>query len=533
MSIQKYFQFIIVTLLISDVFGQNKLPLILINSTQTIQDEPKVRATLRIIDNGPSLDNNINDSPKYEGNIGIEYRGSTSQWFPKKPYGIEIWNNQNEDIDTSMLGMPAESDWILNAMYNDKSLMREALTYKLGRSIMDYAPRTRYCEVYINNQYEGIYMLTEKIKRGKKRVDIDKLLSTSVTGDEITGGYIIKFDKDTGGDAVSWNSTHSSIPNLNKYPLFQLEYPSRENTNQVQIDYIKNFMSNAENAMKSSNFDNAESGFRKYFDEESLIDFIILNELAKNGDGYRLSTYFYKERDSDGGKLKMGPLWDFNLAYGNIDYCSGPSPEGLVLYDFNRSCQDDFWVVHFWWERLMQDKVFVENLKKRYTLLRQEKMSNAKINSTIDSFYQLMQPSVGRNFSRWQILGEYVWPNSFIGKTHIEEVDFLREWLRKRLIYLDGLWLANEATLDDDPSPMVIIPNPSKVASRLIIAEPSSIKEGPMLTNSLGQVIAGALMTKITDNEWDIQLDTLMAGVYFISYIDINDKKYSKAIVKQ
>jgi CotH kinase protein len=126
--------------------------------------------------------------------------------------------------------------------------------------------------------------------------------------------------------------------------------------------------------------------------------------LAKNGDGYRLSTYMYKERDSDGGKIKMGPLWDFNLSFGNIDYCTGGSPQGLVITDFNTVCGNDGWIVHFWWEKFLKDKAFYDKLKQRYTSHRDNQLSDKIVFGTIDSLTQLITPATGRNFEKWPIL---------------------------------------------------------------------------------------------------------------------------------
>ncbi|MBC7885579.1 MAG: CotH kinase family protein [Saprospiraceae bacterium] len=206
-------------------FTKSNLPIIIIKTNGAqIQDEPKIMAEMHIINNGPGLENKITDTPNdYNGKIGIELRGSTSQWFPKKPYGFETWDDIGEDNDIKLLGMPKESDWTLNATYNDKSLIRDGLSYILAGSIMEYAPRVRYNELILNGQYQGIYLLIEKIKRDKNRVDIAKIETTDILGDALTGGYILKFDKETGSNSgQGWYSLYTPYPGACKILIFNM-----------------------------------------------------------------------------------------------------------------------------------------------------------------------------------------------------------------------------------------------------------------------------------------------------------------------
>ncbi|HEX5167778.1 MAG TPA: CotH kinase family protein, partial [Cyclobacteriaceae bacterium] len=181
-------------------FSSSNLPIIVIDTdNQPILDDPKIMASMGIIDNGAGERNNLADPfNNYDGKMGIEIRGSSSQMFPKKQYGIELWDDASNGIDASLLGLPEEEDWVLFAPYNDKSLMRDVMAYKLGRDMGHYAPRTKYCEVVLNDQYNGLYVLIEKIKRDKNRVDINKLDPDEISGNSLTGGYILKLDKTTG-----------------------------------------------------------------------------------------------------------------------------------------------------------------------------------------------------------------------------------------------------------------------------------------------------------------------------------------------
>ncbi len=199
----------------AQTFTASNLPIIVINTNgQAIVDESKITADMGIINNAPGVRNKLTDPfSDYVGKIGIEFRGSTSQSFPKTPYGIETRDAIGTGIDAALLGLPPKDDWILFAPYNDKSLMRDALAYHLGRSIGRYASRAKYFELVINGQYEGIYILLEKIKRAKSRVDIAKLDPIEISGDDVTGGYIMKIDKATGSGGDGWSS---SIPPANR-----------------------------------------------------------------------------------------------------------------------------------------------------------------------------------------------------------------------------------------------------------------------------------------------------------------------------
>ncbi len=334
---------------------KSNLPIIVINTNgQTILDEPKISASMGIIDNGPGGANDSSDPfNNYDGKIGIEIRGSSSQMFPKKQYGIELRDDVGEGVSASLLGMPAEEDWVLFAPYNDKSLMRDALAYKLGRDLGQYAPRTRFCEVIINDVYQGVYVLIEKIKRDKNRVDINKLNPDENSGDNLTGGYIIKIDKSTGSGSGGWTSTYPPPGrNGNQTIYFQYDYPKDVDITSQQKNYIQQVLSNFEGTLAGNDFTDPVQGYARYIDVNSFIDFFIANEVSKNVDGYRLSTYLHKQKDSDGGKLRMGPIWDFNLGFGNANYCTQGNPEGWVTA-FNDICPQDYWLIPFWWNKLI------------------------------------------------------------------------------------------------------------------------------------------------------------------------------------
>ncbi len=425
----------------AQTFTSSNLPIIVINTNgQTIADEPKIVATMGIIDNGTNVRNNLTDPfNNYNGKIGIEIRGSSSQMFPKKQYGVELINDLGEGINAPLLGMPAEEDWVLFSPYNDKSLMRDVLAYKLGRDLGHYSPRTRYCEVVLNGQYQGVYVLIEKIKRDKNRVDVNSLSADENSGDNLTGGYIIKIDKESGSGNGGWTSSFTPPGRSGTQTIFfQYDYPKAADITTQQKAYIKQFMTSFESTLTGTTFTDPVNGYTRYIDPDSFIDFFIANEASKNVDGYRLSTYLHKDKDSNGGKLTMGPLWDFNLGFGNANYCTQGNPQGWVT-NFNTVCPQDFWLIPFWWHRLNQDPAYRSKLAARWASLRANEFQTERLLTYIDSVATVLNMEAQqRNFVKWPVLGQYVWPNSYWGPTFQSEVEWLKNWVTERMSWLDA-----------------------------------------------------------------------------------------------
>lgn len=399
-----------------------------------IVDEPKVPAALKI---------STNDSIYYEGIIGIEIRGESSQYFDKKSFGFETWDNQYNDIDVSLLGFPEEEDWILYGPFSDKSLIRNKLIYDLSNQMGRYASKTEFVELSINYEYKGLYIFMEKLKRDDNRINIQKLNENDIDETLITGGYIIKIDKSDmeDGSYTDYNSFQSKYDVFGKKDgdkkvYFNYEYPKPSEIHAYQKNYIKNYINEFESSLASDQFKNSENGYRKYIDVNSFIDFFILNEISNNVDGFRLSTYLHKDREK---KLIIGPIWDFNLSFGNADYCGGDRYD-IWLHKFNERCLGDFWNIPFWWNRFLEDENFVNQLKDRWNELRISTLSDENIISLIDDYYSFLHNEtdiVERNFDKWRIFGVYIWPNSFIGNNYYEEIDFLKNWIKNRTSWLD------------------------------------------------------------------------------------------------
>ncbi len=427
--------------LYSQTLTTSNLPIFVIETVngQAIVDEPKRTAHLGVIWNGDGAINNITDPfNDYDGQIGIEIRGSSSQWFPKNNFAVETQNPDSTSNDVSILGYPEENDWVLHGPYSDKTLMRNAIAFTLASWVMPYAPRVRFCEVVINGDYRGVYVFTEKIKRDKNRVDISKLDPDETTGDDVTGGYILKFDKFDGLVSDGFPSAYPAMPGGQPGgTTYQYHYPAPDEIKPEQRAYIQNYIANFENIMASSNFADPNTGYRSVLDVESVINMIFIQEISRNVDGYRLSTYMYKDRDSVDSRLHLGPVWDFNLGFSNVDYCIGPDFQGWAI-DFNQVCPGDFWVVHFWWNKLFNEPTFVKDMKERWVALRAEKFSDDRILGLVDSLENLLQAPAQRNFQRWPTLNEYVWPNPVVTGSYHGEVLRMRTWLADRLEWMDG-----------------------------------------------------------------------------------------------
>jgi len=399
-----------------------------------IVDEPKVPAALTI---------KRLDSTLYEGIIGIEIRGESSQFFDKKSYGFETWDSQYNDLDVALIGFPEEEDWILYGPFSDKSLIRNKLIYELSNRMGRYTTKTEFVELTINYEYKGLYIFMEKLKRNKNRIDISKLESSDIDEELISGGYIIKIDKSDmeDGSYTDYNSFQSQFDvfgneNGDIRINFNYEYPKPGEIHANQKNYIKNYFYEFESSLASDKFRDPNYGFRKYIDEDSFIDFFILNELSNNVDGYRLSTYLHKDRND---KLVIGPIWDFNLSFGNADYCGGERYD-VWCFKFNERCPGDYWKVPFWWNRLMEDEQFVDKLTERWNQLRTNILSDDNLMTLIDEKYSFLNNEtdiINKNFNRWKIFGIYIWPNSFIGNNYYEEIDFLKNWIKNRTKWLD------------------------------------------------------------------------------------------------
>jgi hypothetical protein len=519
-------------------FLSSDLPIAVIDTYgSSIPDDPKIPAGFKIYNKGPGQRNYLTDVPEFDGHIGIEVRGSSSQSFPKKSYGFESWDALGNSIDTSFLGMPPESDWILNANYSDKSFLRNVMAYQVWQNMGHYATRYHFVELILNGEYKGIYIFSEKIKRDKNRLDIAKLNPDENTGDDLTGGYILKIDKQTGSGGSGWTSSYLPQASSGGQTIFfQFEYPKAEDITTEQKIYLSSNVYDFETSLKNENFDDAINGFRKYAAEDTFIDYFLVNELSKNVDGYRLSTFMNKERDSKGGKIRMGPVWDYDIAWHNADYCEGDLFTGWA-YQF--PCYDDYWQVPFWWSRLREDPRYENNLACRWQNLRQNILSNAWFDTYIDSISGQLTEAQLRNFTKWPILGIYVWPNPWpYPATYQGEVNAMKTWMHNRLSWLDANMPGNcnaSYGIAENVAENAIRIYPNPVVDNMNIqfnAHTTSAIE-IMIINQQGISLSTSKTVTGTSGEWfeTKNISTYPPGVYLLR-ITMNGKTFTKRFIK-
>lgn len=513
--------FLLPALVQSQVFESSNLPILIIETSgQAIVDEPKVTAQMNLIYNGPGQRNFVIDPPNdYSGWIGIELRGATSQQlFDKKGFGVETRDEFGENRNVSLLGMPEENDWVLHGPYSDKSLMRNALAYQIGASIMSYSPRSRFVEVLLNGAYHGVYLLTEKIKRDKNRVDISKLTPEVTEGDDLTGGYILKIDKESGERVDGFYSEYDPIPGSFQKTYFQYHYPKPGDINWRQEDYIEGFINEFEEVLAGANYDDPLEGYSQYIDVNTFVDYFIINELLKNVDAYRLSTYMYKDRDSVDPKLKLGPIWDFNLGMGNVDFCMTGTPEDWVI-TYNSFCPEDFFALPFWWRQFWKDKNFRIAIKNRWEELRAEQLSNNQIMAHIDSMTLMLTEAQERNFQRWPVLSQYVWPNWFVGDTYQQEVNYLKDWMEKRILWIEGQMetITDEMYFPEDYFFPRAFPNPFFETLTVECYIRATQKLNIRLFNAQGQLVYSKVDQEHSNGllRFDLPLHHLATGIYF------------------
>lgn len=386
-------------------FTSSNLPIVVINTDNgiPIRDDPKVLATMKIIYRGPGERNYLTDQNNpaylnYNGRIDIEIRGSSSQATDKKQYGFTTRMADNvTNNNVSLLGMPEENDWILNGMVWDPGLIRDYLSYNLSRQIGEYATRTAYCEVVINESYKGLYILQEKIKADDNRVNIIKIGKNDNSLPQVTGGYITKADKTTGGDPVAWTMKSWFDTPVN----YIHDLPKPENVTSQQNEYIRSQFFLLESTAFANNSSPAD-GFPSVIDIPSFIDFILINELSSNADAYMYSTFFHKDRN---GKLRAGPIWDLDLTYGN----------DLFIWGYNRS-KTNIWQLSNgendgsrFWKDLFNNPVFRCYLSKRWNdLIKPGQAFNPEnITDFIDQIVAEISEAVARDYALWGIAGSF------------------------------------------------------------------------------------------------------------------------------
>lgn len=357
-----------------------------------------------------TLDPNFQyDGGSVEATGKIKGRGNSTWDMVKKPYKIKF------DSKTSLFDMPEHKTWVLLANYADKSLMRNYLAYRLAKKIdTPFAPSYNFIEVYLNGNHQGNYMLSDQVEIGPNRVNIPALGPSDNGDDVITGGYLLEID-----ERAPEKDDPYFVSDITKFPIV-IEGP--EEPSELQMAYITNYVNEAEEVLFGANFTDKDNGFRKYFDEESMIRWFFVSEVFKNVDSRSFSSiFFHKDR---GGKLTMGPLWDFDLGAGNAGHC----PECM---------QATGWHVRYnpWFNRMYEDPAFKAKVKSMW---QQYKSEIDDLLPTIDKTALHLDASQKRNFVLWPDFNDPSW-TAVQGKlSYKSQVDYLKEFLTARIAWMDG-----------------------------------------------------------------------------------------------
>ncbi len=371
-------------------------------------------ATMSVIHNTEGLYNKPTDTPgEYAGRIELEIRGQSSSEFPKQSFRLETQDIDGNDTSVSILGMPEENDYILFAPYQDKSLMRNPVVFDLADKLGGWNPRTRMCEVILNGEYVGVYNFMETIKRDKDRIDIAKLKDDENSGVDVTGGYILKFDKDMGGLIIV--------------------YPKPEDLTEAQNDYIRDFYKSYTNTLFSNKFLDPIEGYWRYMDPDTYIDYVIMSEITKNADAYLYSTYFFKDKDDNDGRLKFGPIWDNDLGFGNSMFQNGHLSSGWQFTEANNR------KLHV--TRLLQDVNILQDFRDRWFDLREEALHIDSIYAVIDAYADELDGAWQRNYEVWQVMQvELFYPGfvPYIPDSYEDELDIMKGWIGERLDWIDN-----------------------------------------------------------------------------------------------
>lgn len=508
-----------------ETFTSN-LPLVILNTfgREVLRTE-KTAASVRFIDEKDGVSRLVGEA-NHDGRAELNLRGNTSLRYLKRSFTMKTKDDSGQSQSVSLLGFPEDNDWVLYAPYPDKTLLRDVLTYDLSRQLGRYASRTKFVEVFLNQvggrmsrrHYMGVYVLEEKIKRGKQRVPIQKLKPEDSAEPAITGGYIFKKDhsdnkwqgettpsvegrpggmggnsgnrygyptgpggfpadpagflpplggeerrvgrgefregvrdgiafeeafrgpvqqlgpeggvvrprrRDFPGD-MSMNGDSDSFYTSQGNEFYFVE-PKEDEITPAQKTWLRNHLNAFERALYGLDFKDPAKGYAAYIDVDSFIDHHIIVELTKNIDGFRFSTFFQKDR---GGKIKMEPIWDWNLSYGNANGKQGQMAEHWYWPQL-----DDR--QYSYYRRLFEDPDFGQRYVDRLMELRAGVFSISNVFARIDGLVADLGQARVRNFERWPILSRRIWPNTFVGKNYEDEIGYMKGFIQQRFEWVD------------------------------------------------------------------------------------------------
>ena len=335
-----------------------------------------IQADMRIYDREGEL-NKLSSQPVLESKINIRVRGNSSRTFDKVGYLFKFTDDAGMERKLEVMGMEKDSTWVLHGPYLDKTLMRNYMWYNLAGQIMEWAPDVRYCEVFLDHEYQGLYVMAEQISMGEGRIEM-----TKYDGKSNISSYIVCADRESVNDVQYLDNFTSYALRING--KLEVKYPGALRITPELTEYISRDFSRFEKALYSFDYDTARYGYQNYIDVDSFVDYFIINEVTQNTDAGLYSTYFYKDVS---GKLKMC-VWDFNNCCDN--YIEDQTPMAGFFMQ-NRP----------WYFMLCKDEAFMEKVITRYHQLRKGILSEEAVESYIAGVQSYLGPAIERNFEKW------------------------------------------------------------------------------------------------------------------------------------
>ncbi|MEQ8303908.1 MAG: CotH kinase family protein [Cyclobacteriaceae bacterium] len=507
----------------------------------------KITADMKIIDNGNAQFNYLSDSGNvYTGKIAIKVRGSSSAGFPQKSYRLETRDSAGENLNIPLLGMPEENDWLLISNYYDRSFVRNFLSHEIFRGMGHYSPRIRYCEVVLNGEYKGVYLLAEKIKVDKDRLDLAKLNPDENTGDDVTGGYIIKNDNYDPLGSDSWFVDFPKMDELEWGAVrarFVYEYPDWDVITSQQKNYIKEYIETSKDALYGDEFTDPTNGYRAYFDARSFIDYFLISEISRNGDAYKKSRFFHKNKESNGGLLHAGPPWDFDWAWKNLFFQS--SNGSGWAHSYEAYGYGDVQPVRLM-NRMLLDPYFANEAYNRYFDLRETVLDHDNLSHKIDSIAAYLSNAQVRHFEQWDVLnGNSGDPDSHVPESFEDEIDHLKDWISIRLTWLDNnmdkfqheidttaiVDTTSQITLSEPlPIKFSIYPNPAK--NNFTVQLPDEYRSNEMVYLKITTLIGKVIFEETFNARSEIRVQTdLPTGMYVVEIATALKKLASEKVL--
>jgi len=420
-----------------------EMPTILIETDQEITNRIRMAGRITVFTNRSDNAHISGTMIALQEKASVGVRGSGSSWFKKKSYRIELQDEAGNDKKVEMLGVAPESDWILLACYTDKTFMRDVLSYELWRQMGHWAPQWRYVELFlktnsclspmspenktsppflertIQNGYQGLYVLVENIKRGRNRLDIRRLKPDDNNEPRVTGGYILKRDRMKASETGVTTSIGIRLT---------LEEPKERDITAAQKRWLTDFLNDLERTLLGKSFLDATNGYRRYVDTSSFIDYHWMIEASKNVDGHWFSQFYHKDRV---GPLKAGPVWDWDMAFGNLRYHRSQETNGWRSEQVNGS-------YYAWYGRMFEDEEFLQQYVDRWSKLRSTVLATTNVLSLVDEFSEKIRPAAVRTIQRWFPPSDDKNPNRIPSRRFDLEVQQMRDWIRDRLGWIDS-----------------------------------------------------------------------------------------------